>query len=69
MQNNALSFSIFKNPRFFIVGFLALLIGACQPAEPLGGIESEAFSAVRNNDVAKLVQFLEQGVIPDAMNE
>ncbi len=69
MQNNAPLFPVFKTSRFFIVGLLALLIGACQPAEPVSEKASEAFSAVRNNDVVKLVQLLEQGVIPDSMNE
>jgi len=69
MRINALLFPLLNRSRFFIVVLLALLIGACQPSEPQQGIESEAFSAVRNNDAVKLGQFLEQGVIPDAMNE
>jgi len=69
MQNRALLFPLLNRSRFFIIALLVLLISACQPAEPMGGIKSEAFSAVRNNDVAKLVQFFEQGVGPDAMNE
>ncbi|MCF6326472.1 MAG: ankyrin repeat domain-containing protein [Devosiaceae bacterium] len=69
MQNSAPLFPIFKASRFFIIALLVLLVGACQPAEPLSEIKSEAFSAARNNDVAKLVQYLEQGVDPDAMNE
>ncbi len=69
MQINALLFPLLNRSRFFIIALLVLLIGACQPADPMGGIKSEAFSAVRNNDVAKLVQYLEQGVDPDAMNE
>ena len=69
MQKVVHLFPLFEKIRFFIIALLVLLIAACQPAEPGQGIESEAFSAVRNNDVAKLDRFLEGGLDPDAMNE